>query len=87
MVHVSLHSNVHGDSHASTLTIYLTKLEMLEVALSRQDTVRLNVMDEHLEFMGFSCTMLLTSASPHYLYHKSSVLMVKVKKPICLKSF
>lgn len=65
VVHVSLCSNVHGDSHASTLMIYLANLEVLEVALSGEDTVRLNVMDKDLKSMGFSCTMLLTSSSPH----------------------
>lgn len=68
VVHVSLGSNVHGDSHASTLMIYLANLEVLEVALSGEDTVRLsfrlNVMDKDLKSVGFSCTMLLTSSSP-----------------------
>lgn len=58
-------SNVHRDSHASTLMIYLTKLETLEVALSKEDTVRLDVMDKDLKSLGFSCTMLLTSRSSH----------------------
>ena len=65
VVYASLHSNVHGDSHANTLMIYLTNLEMLEVALSGEDTIRLNVMDKNLKSIGFSCTTLLTSRSPH----------------------
>lgn len=56
---------------------------MLKVALSGEDTVRLNVMDKDLKSMGFSCT----SASPHSPYYKSIMLMVLFEKPIFLKSF
>lgn len=83
VVCVSLHLNVHGDSCASTLVIYFTKLEILEVALSGEDAVRLNVMDKDLKSMGFSCTF----RSPHSPYYKSIMLMVLFEKPIFLKSF